>query len=107
MAKLFILAPVLTCLMVLYVSPTEQKLCSRMYFYHGKESKAENVMPYSQLEGVYAIHQQGSHPTLKHEERNYFFEYHKSFNVMYFSELLNGKRFYMEILMIVAVSQNV
>ena len=51
------------------------KLCGRIYFNHGDETK----MPYVQLEGIYHMDfLHNGHPIYKHEQRDYYFEYQYS-----------------------------
>ncbi len=54
-------------------------------------------IPYVQLEGIYSFQSYDStkHPILKHEERDYFFEYHSATNQLYFSQLYNNTRQYL------------
>ena len=70
---------------------TTNKLCDRIYFNHGDETK----MPYVQLEGIYHMEVLfNGHPIYKHEQRDYYFEYLYShedsfmaFNVLHASKL--------------------
>eukprot|EP00794_Sanderia_malayensis_P013881 gene13881-15329_t len=64
------------------------ELCKRMYFGHGREVE----MPFVQLEGIYVFQNNDStgHPLFKHEQRNYYFQYHSSTNQMYFTNTSNG-----------------
>eukprot|EP00794_Sanderia_malayensis_P013883 gene13883-15331_t len=64
------------------------ELCKRMYFGHGRQVE----MPFVQLEGVYVFQNNDStgHPLFKHEQRNYYFQYHSPTNKMYFTNTSNG-----------------
>ena len=51
---------------------TTNRLCDRIYFNHGDETK----MPYVQLEGIYHMDILfNGHPIYKHEQRDYYLEY--------------------------------
>eukprot|EP00794_Sanderia_malayensis_P013879 gene13879-15327_t len=88
MARMCSFATIFIAVLCMLVLEINGELCKRMYFGHGREAE----MPFVQLEGVYIFQNNDStgHPLLKHEQRNYYFEYHLHTNQMFFSNTSNG-----------------